>query len=113
MSEHGFEEWLLAERERLREAALEALAKLLARQTKAEATERAIQTAVRLLTLDPLQEVVHRALMRLYARMTSAASASAPPAERGGGAGARPAAPTGAGARSRASALRVPPPLGV
>ena len=32
------------------------------------ATERAIQTAVRLLGLDPLQEVVHRALMRLYVR---------------------------------------------
>lgn len=63
-----FEEWLVAERERLREMALEALARLLAHQTKAAATERAIQTAVRLLTLDPLQEVVHRALMSLYAR---------------------------------------------
>src|SRR6185369_3312384 len=31
-------------------------------------TERAIQTAVRLLGLDPLQEGVHRTLMRLYAR---------------------------------------------
>jgi len=62
VSEPGFEEWLLAERERLRELALEALARLLAHQTKAETTERAIQTAVRLLALDPLQEAVHRAL---------------------------------------------------
>ena len=68
VSEPLFEEWLLAERERLREMALEALARLLAHQTKTSATERAIQTAVRLLGLDPLQEAVHRSLMRLYAR---------------------------------------------
>ena len=48
--------------------ALEALARLLAHQSKAAGTERAIQTAVRLLALDPLQEAVHRTLMRLYAR---------------------------------------------
>src|SRR5262249_3202291 len=63
-----FEEWLRADRERLHELALEALAKLLAHQMKLEATEPAIQTALRLLGLDPLQEVTHRALMRLYAR---------------------------------------------
>jgi DNA-binding SARP family transcriptional activator len=68
VSEPLFEEWLLTERERLREMALEALARLLAHQTRAVATERAIQTAVRLLALDPLQETVHRTLMRLYAR---------------------------------------------
>src|SRR5215469_15146378 len=62
-----FEEWLLAERERLHELALEALAKLLGHQMKLGATEPAIQTALRLLSLDPLQEVTHRALMRLYA----------------------------------------------
>ena len=48
--------------------ALEALARLLAHQSKAAGTERAIQTAVRLLGLDPLQEAAHRTLMRLYAR---------------------------------------------
>src|SRR5262245_44258068 len=63
-----FEEWLLAERERLREMALEALLRLLTYQTKAAGAERAIQTAVRLLGLDPLQETVHRTLMQLYAR---------------------------------------------
>jgi DNA-binding SARP family transcriptional activator len=68
LSEPLFEEWLVPERERLRELALEALAKLLACQSKTGATERAIQTAVRLLALDPLQEAVHRALMRLYVR---------------------------------------------
>jgi len=62
-----FEEWLLAERERLHELALEAFAKLLGHQMKLGATEPAIQTALRLLSLDPLQEVTHRALMQLYA----------------------------------------------
>src|SRR5690349_13759450 len=68
VNEPLFEEWLVTERERLREMAMEALAKLLAHQTRAGATERAIQTAVRLLGLDPLQEAVHRSLMRLYSR---------------------------------------------
>ena len=68
VDEPPFEEWLLSERERLRELALEALARLLAHQSKRQATERAIQTAIRLLALDPLQEPAHRTLMRLYAR---------------------------------------------
>lgn len=70
VGEARFEEWLLVERERFRELAVEGLAKLLAHHTQAGATEteHAIQTATRLLALDPLQEVVHRALMRLYAR---------------------------------------------
>lgn len=63
-----FEEWLVAERERLREVAIEALATLLGRQVKAGTVEPAIHTAVRLLALDPLQEVVHRELMQLYAK---------------------------------------------
>ncbi|MGH7393713.1 MAG: ATP-binding protein, partial [Candidatus Rokuibacteriota bacterium] len=68
LDEASFEEWLVAERERLRELAIEGLAKLMAHQARTSATERGIQTAVRLLALDPLQEVVHRTLMRLYAR---------------------------------------------
>ncbi len=68
VDEPPFEEWLLAERERLRELALESLARLLAHQSKSQATERAIRTAIRLLALDPLQEPAHRTLMRLYAR---------------------------------------------
>ena len=62
-----FEAWLLAERERLRALAVEALARLLAYHTRAGAVERATATAMRLLALDPRQEIVHRALMRLYA----------------------------------------------
>ena len=54
VDETPFEEWLLAERERLRELALEGFAKLLARQRGAGGTELAVQTALRLLALDPL-----------------------------------------------------------
>ena len=68
VTETPFEEWLVAERERLRELALEALARLLAHQTRSEEPAAAVATALRLLALDPLQEAVHRALMRLYAR---------------------------------------------
>jgi DNA-binding SARP family transcriptional activator len=66
VQEPPFEDWLLRERERLRELALEALARLLAHQRAAGSTEAAVQTALRLLALDPLQEPVHRALMQLY-----------------------------------------------
>ncbi len=69
LQEAPFEEWLLAQRERLRELALEALAKVLREQHRTGATEAALQTALRLLTLDPLQEPVHRALMRLYVEL--------------------------------------------
>jgi DNA-binding SARP family transcriptional activator len=68
LNEPVFEEWLVAERERLREIALDALARLLAHQMDGANSERAIRTALRLLALDPLQEPVHRSLMRLYVR---------------------------------------------
>jgi DNA-binding SARP family transcriptional activator len=68
VGDQAFEEWLRAQRERLHETALEAFARLLALQSAAGATAAAIETALRLLALDPLQEPVHRALMRLYAR---------------------------------------------
>ena len=68
LNEPLFEDWLVAERERLREMALEALARLLAHQSRTGGTGRAIRTAARLLALDPLQETVHRTLMQLYAR---------------------------------------------
>src|SRR5262245_29420518 len=69
LDEPPFEEWLFEERERLRELALEALARLLASQRKAGALEAGVQTAIKILGLDPLQEPVHRMLMRLYAEL--------------------------------------------
>jgi DNA-binding SARP family transcriptional activator len=66
--EPSFEDWLVVERERLRELALNALGKLLLHHAEAGPDERAIQTALRLLALDPLREDAHRGLMRLFAR---------------------------------------------
>jgi DNA-binding SARP family transcriptional activator len=62
-----FEDWLREERAQLHEAALSALARLLRLQRDAGLVESAIQTGLRMLRIDPLQEVVHRSLMRLYA----------------------------------------------
>lgn len=75
IDEAGFDEWLTAERERLRELALQAVGNLLRQQTTAGHVERAVKTAVRLLALDPLQEDVHRTLMQLYARQGRRAAA--------------------------------------
>jgi DNA-binding SARP family transcriptional activator len=66
VAEPVFEDWLMTERERLRELMLEALARRLAHQRTSGAAAPAVQTALRLLALDPLQEAVHRTLMRLY-----------------------------------------------
>jgi DNA-binding SARP family transcriptional activator/tetratricopeptide (TPR) repeat protein len=63
-----FESWATAERERLREMALEAMTKLLAHHLSGGAVERGIRIAARLLAADPLQEHVHRTLMELYCR---------------------------------------------
>ncbi len=63
----GFEEWLLAERRRLRELAVDAFVKLLDHQIETGDREAAVMTALRLLAIDPVQESVHRRLMRLYA----------------------------------------------
>jgi DNA-binding SARP family transcriptional activator len=67
LQEPPFEEWLLIQRERLRELAQEALARLLTHQRGTGDLEGAVKTALRLLALDPIQETVHRTLMRLYA----------------------------------------------
>src|SRR5712691_1678834 len=75
VAEAPFDEWLLPERERFRESALAALTALLKDQTARGAIDAAVQTATRLLALDPLQEGVHRALMHLYARHDRRASA--------------------------------------
>src|SRR3954451_2604788 len=62
------EEWLVAERQRLRERALAAMAALLPDIVAADPPEAGVRLALRILALDPLQEVAHRALMRLHAR---------------------------------------------
>ena len=68
LGEPAFEQWLNAERARLRAL----LSRMLARQVdlleKERRLEEAIEQASRLVALDPLQEDVHRNLMRLYQR---------------------------------------------
>jgi len=71
----AFEEWLQSERARLGELALDALRRLVDRHLKAGRVEPAIQAATRLLAFDPLQEDVHRTLMRLHVRQGRRAAA--------------------------------------
>jgi DNA-binding SARP family transcriptional activator len=66
----------MAERERLRELALETLAKLLAHQRATGASELAVQTALRLVALDPLLQPAHRTPMRPYAQLGAGGRAS-------------------------------------
>ena len=61
-----FDAWLAAERRRLEELRYDVLRRLLDHYSVTGAVERGIQVALRLLGLDPLQESVHRTLMRLY-----------------------------------------------
>jgi DNA-binding SARP family transcriptional activator/ActR/RegA family two-component response regulator len=61
----AFDEWLRDERLRFWRAAVGVFGRLLSAQIKAGWWERAVETAGRLLALDPSQEVVHRTLMRL------------------------------------------------
>lgn len=68
LREMAFEDWLVVERERYRELAYDVLTRLLKHQADTGETEAAILTAGRLLALDPLQEAVHRMLIRLYVR---------------------------------------------
>lgn len=62
----GFDDWLAAERRRLDETLRVVLQRLLDHYVVTGAIDRAIQMALRLLTLDSLQESVHRTLIRLY-----------------------------------------------
>lgn len=61
----AFDEWLAERRLNLWRGALSMFGTLLATQIRAGWWEEAVDTAGRLLSLDPSQEVVHRTLMRL------------------------------------------------
>lgn len=67
IDEPGFEQWLTGERERLRLLLLTAHAQLMKSAEQRGKLEEAINHGLKLLSLDPFQEPVHRALMRLYA----------------------------------------------
>ncbi len=72
----AFEDWAEVERQRLREAAVSVLRRLLdAYAARPEASEPAMRAALRLLILDPLEENAHRTVMRAHARQGRAAAA--------------------------------------
>jgi TolB-like protein/cytochrome c-type biogenesis protein CcmH/NrfG len=67
LDEPAYEQWLAAERQRLRLLSCAVLSRLMERDEKTGDLGLALEHGLRLLALDPLQERVHRALMRLYA----------------------------------------------
>jgi TolB-like protein/DNA-binding SARP family transcriptional activator len=71
----AFEEWLLFERQRLRDQACDALTRLLAHHMVGGAYDQAGVAARRLVALDPLHEAAHRALMQIYAQQGQTALA--------------------------------------
>ena len=66
INEERFDQWVIAERDRLHRMALRAHAALLELQSRRGAIDDAIVAAQRSLRIDILQEPIHRALMRLY-----------------------------------------------
>lgn len=69
LREPPFEDWLRAERTRLRERVLHVLRQILSVEIAAADLEPAVQTAIRFLAIEPLSEPVHRTLMHLYDRL--------------------------------------------
>ena len=67
VNEELYEEWLRTERTSLQERAMRALMRLLRRRLDAGDVEDGVRVARKVLSLDPLRETAHRALMRLYA----------------------------------------------
>jgi len=75
VDEEPFDAWLMEERERLRELAMETLARGLSSQRKTGALAAALRTARQILAIDRLQEPVHRTLMRLHTQLGQRAAA--------------------------------------
>ncbi|MBK8176057.1 MAG: hypothetical protein IPK66_12580 [Rhodospirillales bacterium] len=63
----AFEEWLDGERNRMREAALRVLGRALDHAFAIGTMDGARQAALRMVAIDPAEEIGHRALMRIYA----------------------------------------------
>ncbi len=70
-----YDEWLIPERDRLRQVFLEALERLIVVQEGERDYRAAVRSAQRLLQHDPLHETTYRHLMRLYAVLDDQASA--------------------------------------
>jgi DNA-binding SARP family transcriptional activator len=68
IGETEFDGWLAGERARFEEIAISLFRRLVAIYSDEGESDTAIQMAHRLLAVDPLQEQIHRELMRLYVR---------------------------------------------
>jgi DNA-binding SARP family transcriptional activator len=66
LDEERFDQWVLAERDRLHRMALRIHGQLIESQTRAGNLDEAIATSQQSLRIDPLQESVHFTLMKLY-----------------------------------------------
>jgi len=66
IDEERFDQWVIAERDRLHRLALRAHTNLIEQLTRLDSVDEAIAVAQRSLRIDPLQESMHRTLMRLY-----------------------------------------------
>ena len=66
INEERFDQWVIAERDRLHRMALRGNMQLIEMQTRKGSVDDAIATGQRSLRIDILQEPVHRTLMRLY-----------------------------------------------
>jgi DNA-binding SARP family transcriptional activator len=66
LDEERFDQWVIAERDRLHRAALRAHSQLVEIQARNGAVDESIATAQQSLRIDPLQESMHRTLMKLY-----------------------------------------------
>jgi DNA-binding SARP family transcriptional activator len=66
LNEERFDQWVIAERDRLHRMTLRVHAQLLELQSRRGAIDDAVATAQGSLRIDPLQEPMHRTLMRLY-----------------------------------------------
>lgn len=75
INEDRFDNWALGERDRFRRAALRAHTQLVDLQTRNENVDGAIATAQSAVRIDPLQESMHRTLMRLYMKAGDLAAA--------------------------------------
>ena len=68
LREERFEQWMMAERRRFHERAVQAFSDLVSHYARVDRSDRGIAIAERLLALDPLLEWAHCALMRLHVR---------------------------------------------
>src|SRR5688572_2967101 len=66
IDEERFDQWVIAERDRLHRLSLRAHAQLVELLLRSESVDDAIAVAQRSLRIDPLQESMHRTLMRLF-----------------------------------------------